>query len=146
MRNVPRLIFGLILCLGFGASASAQFSKTVHHTFPAEGISAISIDIAGNVAVESWAGDAVLVQTDIRLFNASKGIFTYLVEQSNRYGVEALVSGQSMAVASTQKQRDPIMTKKGQCTEEINVKVLVPKSFTGSGTGPYTRELPDAGR
>ncbi len=137
------LLIGLLLGVTLG---HAQFSKTVHHTFEADAAQTILVQLAGNVTVDRWAGNTVLVQTDIRLYNASKGIFTYFVEQVGRYEVLSSLTGETLNIVSKDPKRDAIVTKNGETVEEINVKVLVPNDFVGEGVGPYTRKTPDSGR
>ena len=135
------LLLAVLLLLSL--TAQAQFSKTVHHTFEADEAEVINIQLAGNVTVDSWAGNTVLVQTDIRLYNASKGIFTYFVEQVGRYEVLSSMAGTTLNITSKDPKRDMILSKAGECREEINVKVLLPRDFVDSGNGNYTRSTTD---
>lgn len=146
MANLLRSTATVLLLSCVTISAQAQFSKTVHHTFETDQAKAITIELAGNVTVDTWAGNTVLVQTDIRMYNASKGIFTYFVEQAGRYEVLGSLTGETLNIVSKDPKRDVIVSKIGDCVEEVNVKVLVPKTFAGEGAGPYTRQEPDAGR
>ncbi|MFK8055910.1 MAG: hypothetical protein AB8F78_07320 [Saprospiraceae bacterium] len=126
-------------------SLFGQFSKTVHHTFEADSAQTITINIEGEVIVEAWEGNTVLVETNIRLYNASKSLFEFMVEEQGRYEVLGNISGQTLAITSKDSERRIIQTKKGQANEEIFVRVRLPKKFTGEGSGPYARKA-DEGR
>jgi len=121
-------------------SLFAQFSKTVHHTFEADSAQAITINIEGDVTVEPWEGNTVLVETNIRVYNASKSLFDFMVEEQGRYEVLGNQSGNTLAITSKDTERRIIQTKKGQANEEVIVRVRLPKKFTGEGAGPYTRK------
>ena len=146
MTHPRRIALLLSVCMLGVTAAWGQFSKTVHHTFEADDARVIAIELAGSVSVEPWAGNTVLVQTDIRLYNASKGIFTYFVEQVGRYEVLSSLTGETLNIVSKDPERDVILSKSGEVVEEIIVKVLVPDDFEGAGVGPYTRKDSDSGR
>jgi hypothetical protein len=139
-----RLLFSTAL-LFFVGSLCAQFSKTVHHTFEADSAQTITIDIEGDVTVEAWEGNTILVETNIRLYNASKSLFEFMVDEQGRYEVLGNMNGSSLAITSKDSERRVIQTKSGQANEEVIVHVRLPKKFIGEGTGPFTREA-DEGR
>ncbi len=118
----------------------AQFSKTVHHTFEADSAQTISIDIEGEVTVEAWEGNTVLVETNIRLYNASKSLFEFMVEKQGRYEVLGNLNGNTLSLSSKDSERRVVQTKNGQANEEVYVTVRIPKKFIGEGSGPYVRE------
>ena len=125
---------------------NAQFSKTVHNSFEANEVNTISLDLAGDVTVEEWAGNTVLVETQIRLYNASKGIFTHFLEKEGRYDVLAEINEGELRIYSKDKVRKVIQTKNGQSTEEVLVRVLIPKQFSGTGLGPFVIQKQDSGK
>lgn len=139
-----RLLFSTAL-LFFAGSLFGQFSKTVHHTFEADSAQTITINIEGDVTVEPWEGNTVLVETNIRLYNASKSLFEFMVEEQGRYEVLGDLSGSTLAITSKDSERRIIQTKKGQANEEVFVHVRLPKKFIGEGSGPYSRKA-DEGR
>ena len=126
-------------------SLCAQFSKTVHHTFEADSAQTITFDIEGDVTVEAWEGNTVLVETNIRIYNASKSLFEFMVDEQGRYEVLGNTNGNTLAITSKDSERRIIQTKIGQANEEVIVHIRIPKKFIGEGSGPYTRES-DEGR
>ena len=120
--------------------AQAQFSKTIHNSIEADSADVITVDLAGEVSVEPWAGNTILVETQIRLYNATKGVFEYFVEQAGRYDVLHEQSGNSLRVYSKDMARKIIQTKHGQSEEEVTVRVMLPRAFADTGSGSYRRE------
>jgi len=139
-----RILLSTILLLVV-SSLFGQFSKTVHHTFEADSAQTISVEVQGEVSIENWEGNTVLVETNIRVYNASKSLFEFMVEEQGRYEVLADLSGNSLKITSKDKERRIIQTKKGQANEEVLVRVRLPKRFNVDGSGPYA-SIPDEGR
>jgi len=131
-----RILIALVsLCLAVGLQA--QFARTLHSSIEVGEAGEILIDIAGDVVVEPWAGNTVLVETQVKMYNASKGIFVYYVETAGRYDVVHELSGSRLRVYSMDGQRKPIQSKRGLSTEEVRTRVFIPSNFAGKGSGPY---------
>lgn len=129
----------LLCCFASANPALAQFSKTMHSSFPTDDIQTIKISLVDNVTVEHWAGNTILVQTDVRLYNASKGLFDFLTGEDGRYQVDAGTDGTTLNLVNVKPSRAELNSKQGTTREEINVKVLLPEDFIGEGAGPYRR-------
>ena len=125
--------------------AEAQFAKTMHTSIEADSVSAITVDLQGDVSVESWDGNTVLVETSVKLYNASKGVFEYFVERAGRYDVLTEASAGGLRIYSKDTERKIIQTKNGTSSEEVVVIVRLPKEFEGTGNGPYVRAETDPG-
>ena len=80
----------------WASAGYAQFAKTMHSTFPTDDIETINLELVDNVTVEHWAGNTILVQTDVRLYNASKGLFAFLTEEDGRYELSASTEGSTL--------------------------------------------------
>jgi len=135
-----RQYFFFVCLFMLASSAHAQFSKTIHNSIEADSASTISVDLAGEVTIEPWAGNTVLVETQIRLYNASKGVFEYFVERAGRYDVLHEMRGSQLYISSKDQERKIIQTKHGQSTEEVYVRVMIPADFDGEGSGPFSRK------
>ena len=142
-QRLSALLF--LLAVG-SAAATAQFAKTVHYTFPTEGVERISIRVADSLSVGRWAGNVILVRTDVRLSNATEGLFRYLTGEGGRYEVTASREGDVLNVLSVEPERRPIETSVGVLEEEIHVKVLLPEDYDGEGVGPYVLAAEESGR
>ena len=86
------------------------------------------------------------MQTDVRLFNASEGLFRYLTGEGGRYEVTVSREGDALNVLSAELDRKSIETSVGVLEEEIHVKVLLPEDYEGEGVGPYVLVAGEAGR
>ena len=141
-----RLTAFLVLLAVGSTVAGAQFAKTIHNTFPTKGVERISIQVVDSLTVERWAGNVILVQTDVRLFNTTDGLFRYLTGEAGRYEVTASREGDALNVLSAVPERKSIETSVGVLEEEIHVKVLLPEDYEGEGVGPYVLVAGEAGR
>ena len=149
MPDLSRTLLALATLLATAALTPlhAQFSKTMHTSFEADSARVIRVDIVGEVSVEPWAGNTVLVETRARLYNSSKGVFDYFVEREGRYDVLAEVEGETLRLYSKVPERKTVQSKSGVAREEVLVRVLLPKAFLdeAGSVGTYTRTETPAG-
>ena len=125
-----KLIPLLSAMLLFAATANAQLQKILHQSFDVEEITAISLDLHGEYEIEKWAGNTILTETHIQLYDASPSILRFFVE-NGRYEIEGTASNETnFAMVSKDKVRKSLKTKHGECYEFIKVRILVPEDFT----------------
>lgn len=141
-----RLLALLFLVTVTVASARAQYSKTIHKTFATRDIERIDVGIVDSVTIEHWAGNLILVQTDVRVYQASEGLFKFLVGESGRYDIVSSQEGSTLHLSSAVPLREAIHAKTGTVRERVFVKVMLPEEFVGEGSGPYVRQTDEAGR
>ncbi|MEO1262257.1 MAG: hypothetical protein AAFZ15_25855 [Bacteroidota bacterium] len=116
--------------LFISTSVIAQLEKTIHQTFDLENQKSISIDlISDSTAIILWAGNTILTETKVRLYDASPSILTHFMDKEQRYAIEADTSGQTVLLYSVNKERKPIRTRSGECPEYVNIRVFVPEEF-----------------
>lgn len=122
-------LLALSLYLFFSSSfASAQVKKIVHQSFEIEGIDNVKLDLAGDYEVVTWAGNSILIETNIELYSASRDIYNHF-KKEGRYDVEADTSTNLIVLKSLDKERKPIKTSKGECFEIVRVRILIPEDF-----------------
>ena len=115
-------------------SLSAQLEKTIHQTFDVADFDAISIDLIGDTTkIVAWAGNTILTETKVKLYDASKSILTHFMEKEQRYAIQSDSIGQELKLVSVHTERKPIRTRSGECPEYINIRVFVPEDFTQNG-------------
>lgn len=125
--------------LAFGISAQVQ--RIEHQTFDvSDSVKVIELTLFGDVAVESWAGNNILLETQIKLFNAKESILNHLLE-IGRYQLEDKIQGTVLMLSSKDKERKPLKTDKGDCFEEVKQKLFLPEEFKPAGPNRYQREL-----
>jgi hypothetical protein len=130
-----RYIF-LFFLLALSASvALAQHQQVLHQTFQLDSLQELSLDLYDEYQIEPWAGDAILLETTVQLYDASSGILEFLVE-NDRYKVDAdtLEATTGLHLYSVKKERKAVRTSKGECYEVVKVRVFLPDSFLPAGT------------
>jgi hypothetical protein len=110
------------------SSTQAQVKKILHQNFEIEGIDNVNLDFAGDYEIMTWAGNSILVETNIELYSASRDIYNHF-KKEGRYDVEADTAANLINLRSVDKERKPIRTSKGECFEIVKVRVLVPEDF-----------------
>lgn len=123
-----RLFVVAFLFTCFSVTVQAQVKKTLHQSFEIEGLDNINLDLIGEYEIVEWAGNSVLVETSVELYSASRDIYKFFKDQG-RYDVKADTLTNAIHLASVDKERKPIKTKRGECFEIVRVRILVPEDF-----------------
>jgi hypothetical protein len=107
----------------------AQLEKTIHQTFNVTDARNIAINLPIEYEVKTWPGDAVLVETNIKLEQATSAVMNFVVE-NGRYQV-AFDNQNNGNFAMTYKNpsRAKLKTKSGECVETITTRIFVPDFF-----------------
>ncbi len=137
MKFLPFLVSVLFLFLD--EAAHAQLEKTIHQTFEIGASEEIKLDLYGEYEVISWAGNFIMTETKIEIFNATSYIFNYLIDRQNRYLVESNQADGTFHLYSHDKKREVIRTKSGDCEEKILMKVFIPEKFITDGSLTYVK-------
>lgn len=143
---LPRLLAFVFSVSAACTSADAQYAKTIHTTFPAVGVERVKVAVADSLTVGTWAGNVILVQTDVRLFNTTEGLFRHLTGEAGRYRIASSREGTTLNIVSEEPERRTIDTSVGVLEEEIHVKVLLPEDYIDEGGGSYVLEAEEPGR
>ncbi len=121
-----------------GASLWGQAQKTFHDTFQLDSVKTIQLDMYGETKVQAWPGNNIMIETRIKLYDASDVILGHFID-AGRYKVEAQEEGDVLRLVSLDKERKTIKTKRGECFEEVNTIVYMPESFKEVGANQYQR-------
>lgn len=126
-------IFSMLLffCVFSFEAANAQLSKVLHQTFEVDSVNTIAINIVGEYELEKWAGNNILTETKVELYDTKAGVFKYLVEEKKRYDIVAEINNGTASLFSFQSKRDAIKNREtgNECYEVVKVKILVPDDF-----------------
>lgn len=120
-----------LFCCCFAALlpfGNAQMERTIYQVFPADSVPTIAIDIPGTYEIVAWAGDNIMTETKIQVWNASPDIVKFLIE-NGRYQLAADKKEQALTIEAKLKERKPIKTPRGECTEIITLKIFVPDMY-----------------
>jgi hypothetical protein len=110
-------------------AAWAQMERTVYQIFPADSARSIRLDLVGQYELIPWAGDNVLAETHIQIWNASPEILDYLIEKE-RYTIDTLRTGDAFQLTSKVKDRKTIKNRDRQdCHEVVGLKLFVPDYY-----------------
>ncbi|MEY3050813.1 MAG: hypothetical protein RLY31_598 [Bacteroidota bacterium] len=137
MKILSYVVCGLLLLLQ--GAAHAQLEKTIHQTFETGTAGEVRLDLYGEYEVIAWAGNFIMTETKIEIFNATSYIFNYLIDRQNRYLVESSQSDGIFHLYSHDKKREVIRTKSGDCEEKIIMKVFIPEKFISNGSLTYLK-------
>jgi hypothetical protein len=99
--------------------ANAQMERTIYQVFPTDSVPTIAVDIPG---------DNIMTETKIQVWNASPDIVKFLIE-NGRYQLKADKKDQALTIDAKVKERKPIKTPRGECTEIITLKIFVPDMY-----------------
>ncbi|MCC7246588.1 MAG: hypothetical protein IT269_12975 [Saprospiraceae bacterium] len=125
MRPLIALLFFFIAL----TSGSAQMERTMYQVFAVDSFKFVSLEIADIYDIEVWGGSSILIETNIQISNASREIVDFLIKEG-RYDVKAdTISPQELQISTKQRNRKPIKTPSGECTEIPKAKIFVPDVF-----------------
>lgn len=125
----PRRLLVTLVFAAMTFAAQAQMERTIYQVFTVDSTTAINLDLAGLYEIHAWAGNSVLVETNIQIWHASPEILTHLIE-TGRYDVQAdTLSPEEITIKTKVRDRKPLKFKDVECTEIATAKVFVPDTF-----------------
>ena len=129
--------------------ANAQLVKVLHQTFEIDSVNNISIGIVGEYEIEKWAGNNILTETKVEIYDTTPGTFKHLVEEKKRYEIVAEIENTKATLFSFDSKRAPIKkseAKEGDSFNEsfelIKVKIFVPDDFNIEDPANLVRIVP----
>lgn len=131
-------IFLFSLSFFIFSTAQAQLEKVMHQTFEVGEVETISLDLVGEYDVEEWAGNTIMTETKVQLYEASPAILNHFVTKAKRYEISADTLDRNLLLASMDKERKPIRTKTQECYELVKLKIFVPDTFEMTGDSVRT--------
>lgn len=124
------LPFCTLLLLHF--QAFTQMERTVYQVFEVDSSQTITLDIVGFTYPELhvWAGNSVLTEANIQIWDASPEIVNFLIEQG-RYAFEKEQEGDLLRIFTKIRKREDIKLPgmHSKCVEQTTVKVFVPDIY-----------------
>jgi len=121
------LLSGMLLAQ---VTLRAQIHDQLHWVFPLDSVAEVRFDLVDPFEVANWEGNQVMVTSEITVYNASKGIMHFFIEENKRYDIVAdTLQPKVLTLKSYQSRRAPIQSKGETCYEQIQVKIFLPTSF-----------------
>ncbi len=124
--------FILLFFTTLSLRVSAQMERTVYQVFEVDSIQSVMLDIVGFTYPELhvWAGNNILTEANIQVWEASPEIVNYLIEQG-RYAFESDKKDDVLRVFTKIRKREDIKlpNMKTKCVEQTTVKVFIPDIY-----------------
>ena len=122
------LLFSFTLSL----SASAQMKRTMYQVFEVDSVKRVTLDLAGIYELHTWAGNSVMIENNIEISHASPEILDFLIKEGRYDVVSDTISPEEWRIYTKIRDRKPIKTPAGECTEIATVKIFVPDTYLWS--------------
>lgn len=124
--RIVATLLGLLLA---GGILNAQIHDRLHWVFPVDSVQQIDFDLVDKYEAENWDGNQVMVTSEITVYNATKGIVRFFLEDNRRWDVIDTLMGNTLLLDSYHSRRAPIVSGGEECYEVVQVKVYIPKGF-----------------
>ena len=129
-HNLNKMRYLITICLMslFVMSAQSQTVRRFHQNFDVEEIESIDIQVKGNVQVNTWAGNTILVEVNITTANGSAAVLNML-QKEGRYDLDLKKNGLSGQVENKMTHQQNIKVKGVEMDETIEYTISIPDSF-----------------
>ncbi|HFA51103.1 MAG TPA: hypothetical protein ENJ95_18985 [Bacteroidetes bacterium] len=135
-----KIFFSAFFSFCLATLSFSQLEKTIHQTFDVSQSNAISFDlVSDSTVIVPWAGNNVLTETKIELYDASPSILKHFIEKDQRYAIQADSTSGVFRLSSVKMKREPIRTKNGECYENVQIRLFVPDDFELQGKNKLVR-------
>jgi hypothetical protein len=125
---MKRLIFFFALLLGFVSQAYSQTIRRFHQSFEIEDLTAIQVAAEGDVTINTWAGNTILVEIYITTSVGTPALIN-LLQKDGRYDLLLEKSATNAVVVNKMKHRQLIKVKGIDMDETIKYTISIPDSF-----------------
>ena len=120
--------------------ANAQVHKSFHQIFEmSDSVSTIELKLVGAYEWEHWAGNTIMLQTKVELYDASQATLDYFWEKDERYTVEGQGGGKKMLLFALKQKRPGIKVGDIECFEIVKQLLFIPEAFELTGEGVFVR-------
>ncbi len=138
-----RLLITLAIGLLSFQTINAQLSQVIHQTFDIDEAASVSIDLVGEYEIEKWAGNTIMTETSIQIYDATPSILKYFV-RTGRYEILGKDNDSSYNLSAKDTERKTIKTKRGECYEFVKIRVFVPEDFDIDNPKQLVRVIEEA--
>ncbi len=134
VKNMKRpLLLTILLSLVFNNIAQAQMERTMYQVFEVDSAQTVHFEVTGEYDVLPWAGNSILVETNVQIWEASREILAELIK-IGRYDLatdsSTVPNPKQVRIFTKNLERKPIKRLDGQkCLEIAVTKIFVPDTF-----------------
>lgn len=130
--RLPQFL-SLCFCLVCGFQAQAQMERTMYQVFEVDSAQTVHFEVAGEYEILEWAGNSILVETNVQIWDASREILADLIKLG-RYDLAtdstAGPNPKQIRIFTKHLNRKSIKRLDGQkCLEIAVTKIFVPDTF-----------------
>lgn len=127
------LLLSILFIVGCATLTSAQMERTMYQVFEIDSAQTITLEVAGEYNVLAWAGNSVLIETNVQIWDASREILGHLIKEG-RYDLAtdsaSVPNPKEIRIFTKNLERKPIKRLDGQkCLEIAVTKIFVPDTF-----------------
>jgi len=132
IMTIPQLV-ALVLFVLLSNPIHAQMERTMYQVFEIDSAQVIDFEVKGEYEVIPWAGNSILVETNIQIWDASKEILAHLIKEGRYDLATDSTTGpnsREIRIFTKNTERKPIKRLDGQKCLEIPVtRIFVPDTF-----------------
>jgi hypothetical protein len=127
------LLLSVLFLVGFNHVAQAQMERTMYQVFEIDSAQTVTFEVVGEYNILEWAGNSILVETNVQIWDASREILGDLIK-SGRYDLttdsSATPNPKQVRIFTKNLNRKSIKRLDGQkCLEIAVTKIFVPDTF-----------------
>ena len=126
---LSRFFYSGFFLLFFCSLAQAQIHDRLHWVFALDSVQQVDFDIVDEFVINNWDGNQVMVTSEITVYNATKGVVRFFMEDDRRWDIVDTLQGTNLLLESYHSRRAPIVSQGEQCYEVVQVKVFLPNDF-----------------
>jgi len=127
------LFLSVFLLVGFSNTTQAQMERTMYQVFEVDSAQLVTFEVAGEYEILEWAGNSILIETNVQIWDASREILSDLIK-NGRYDLTTdsatVPNPKEVRIFTKHLNRKSIKRIDGQkCLEIAVTKIFVPDTF-----------------
>lgn len=127
-----RRLLVVLSFFAFSGAVSAQMERTVYQVFEVDSVQTVTLDIVNFTypEIHIWAGNNILTEANIQIWDASPEIVKHLIE-NGRYAFDSEKTGDALHIFSKIRERADVKLPgmRSKCVEQTTIKVFVPDIY-----------------
>ncbi|MFN0216347.1 MAG: hypothetical protein ACKVT2_18970 [Saprospiraceae bacterium] len=129
------LLLSLFFLLAAGNIVQAQMERTMYQVFEVDSAQTVQFEVAekDEYDVLPWAGNSILLETNIKIWDASREILGQLIKDGRYdFTTDSTVApnAKQVKIFTKNSNRKPLKRLDGQkCLEIVVTKIFVPDTF-----------------
>ena len=121
--------------------AQAQLKKTLHKVFEVPettNLLVFNIYESDSYDIIPWAGNTIMTETQVEMYQASRGVFDFFLEEG-RYDFITAPQSDSLVISSKDLLRRVIKLEDVEAVEKVHSRIYIPDYFLQQSTTVWER-------